>query len=105
MGLWFWLFVAYKFISCTSPFTSPIGSAFGFLSLIASFVFVILTFFFAPHWWYGLYTIGAMMLVLLVTPRIDPSECTPGQRIYSMVASHFLPVLIVLAYLSLFGVI
>lgn len=105
MGLWLWLFIAYKFIAGTCPLTSPVGTILNFITMVAGYVFVILTFFFAPHWWHGFFAIGAILLVPLVTPKINPANCSPGLRAYSMVFSHLCPVLIVLAYLSLFGVI
>ena len=101
MGLWFWLFVAYKFISGTCPVTSPVGTILNFVSMIAGYVFVILTFFFAPHWWYGL----ILLAVSFFRPMANPADCSPGLRTYSMIFSHLCPVLMVLAYLSLFGVI
>lgn len=105
MTLWIWLFIAYKIIGSTCPFTSKIGSVLNFLSMIASYIFMILVFFFAPHWWYGLILIGISLIILFIIPRIDPNECGSKMRIYSGIFSHLSPVLVILMYLSLFGIL
>lgn len=105
MKLWILLFIVYKIIGATCPFTSKIGSLLNFLAMIAAYVFMILVFFFAPFWWYGLILIGISLILLFVIPRIDPSECGALMHLYSGLFSHLSPILVILMYLSLFGII
>lgn len=105
MELWIWLFIAYKIIGATCPFTSKIGSVLIFLSMIASYIFMILVFFFAPHWWYGLVLIAITLITLFAIPKINPSNCGSLMYFYSGIFSHLSPILVILMYLSLFGII
>ena len=105
MELWFWLFITYKIIAGTCPFTSKIGSALNFLAMIASYIFVILVFFFAPYWWYGLILIAISLVILFGTPRINTENCNPAMYLYSGLFSHLSPILVILMYLSLFGIL
>ena len=105
METWIWLLIAYSIIVSTTPYTSKIGSFLGVVCAIAVPIFCFLCFFFAPKWWYGLVTLGIFFGVPLLTPRIDPNTMGNLSRIYSGIFSHILPVLVVLMYLSLFGII
>ena len=39
-------------INSLCPFTSKLGSVLGILDIVAFYVFVIIAFFVAPHWWH-----------------------------------------------------
>ncbi len=105
MYLWIWLYLANKLIGATCPFTSKLGGILNMLSMIAKFVFIILAFIFAPHWWYGLILLGISAFVPLLVPKINPESCGHAMHIYSGIFSHISPILVVLMYLSFFGVI
>lgn len=105
MKLWIILYVVSRILGLTCPFTSPIGTVLGTLDLIARYVFIVLCFFFAPHWWYGILVIALGILTLIFTPKIDVNNCGKGMWVYSMIGSHISPIVTILMYLSLFGVI
>lgn len=85
--LWFWLYVFNRVIGATCPYTSKVGSLLGWLSLIAEWVFIILTFFFAPYWWWGLILIGVKYLIIMLTPKVDPDGFSDKQRVWSGILS------------------
>lgn len=105
METWIWLLIAYCIIASTTPFTSKFGSLLGMANIVAVPVFCLLSFFFAPEWWYGLIAFGIFLFGPLLIPRIDPDETGSAFRIYSGIFSHISPVLVVLMYLSLFNII
>ena len=105
METWFWLFVAYKFIGATCPFTSKVGGLLSLVAMIASYIFIVLAFFFAPHWWHGLLLVAVMFFIPLLTPRINPDDCGVTFRVVSGIISHLAPILVLLMYLSLFGIL
>lgn len=103
METWFWLFVAYEFIGATCPFTSKVGGFLSWIAMIASYIFIVLAFFYAPHWWHGLLLVAVMFFVPLLTPRINPNNCGDTFKVVSGVLTHLSPILVLLMYLSLFG--
>lgn len=105
METWFWLFVAYKFIGATCPFTSKVGGLLSLVAMIASYIFIVLAFFFAPHWWHGLLLVAVMFFIPLLTPRINPDCCGDTFRGVSVMMSYLAPILVLLMYLSLFGIL
>ncbi len=105
MYLWLWLYIANKLIGATCPFTYKFGALLNILSMVASYVFIILAFIFAPHWWYGLILIGVTIAIPLFMPKINPDDCGTVMLIYSGIFSHLSPILVILMYLSFFGVI
>lgn len=105
MEAYLWLFVAYKIIGATCPFTSKAGSILSLAAMIASFIFIVLSFFFASHWWHGLLLIAILLIVPLLTPKINPNDCGHTYKVVSGVMSHLSPVLVLLMYLSLFGIL
>ena len=103
---WMWLLAIKQFLSLTCPYTSNIGNVLNLLSLVGSVVFFVLVPFFAPHWWYLLIAIGIYLVAMLISPRIDPNAPhNDAFRAYSITGSFVEPVIVVLMYLSLFGVI
>lgn len=105
METWFWLFVAYKFIGATCPFTSKVGGLLSLVAMIVSYIFIVLAFFFAPHWWHGLLLVAVEFFIPLLTPRINPDCCGDTFRGVSVIISHLAPILVLLMYLSLFGIL
>lgn len=100
MKTWLILFIVCEFISATAPITSKVvGQALGLVSVIAKFVFMALVFFFAPHWWYGLITLGIFFLLPMFV-QVNPNavQRNPIASIYSIIASHLQPIVIVLMY-------
>lgn len=87
METWFWLFVAYKFIGATCPFTSKVGGLLSLVAMIASYIFIVLAFFFAPHWWHGLLLVAVMFFIPLLTPRINPDCC--GDTFRGCICDYF----------------
>lgn len=105
MGLWFWLYVVYKFIGATCPFTSKLGALLSMVAMIASYVFIVLVFFMGAHWWYGLLLLAVTFVVPLLVPKVNPYEFPNSARVVSGLLSHLSPILVVLMYLSFFGAI
>lgn len=106
MELYIWLYIVDKIIGTTCPFTSKFpGVPLTWLSMIASWVFIALTFFFANHWYHGIILLLIEWLLPLLIPKTDPNSGGIGLWIYSMIFSHLSPVLVILMYLSLFNVI
>lgn len=105
METWIWLLILYRIIASTTPYTSKVGSFLGVVSLIGGLVFCVLCFFFAPEWWYGLVAFGIYFAVALFIPKIDPYRMSSIALIYSAIFSHTTLIIVLLMYLSLFGVI
>lgn len=105
METWIWMLIAYRIIALTTPFTSKIGALLGMVTTIAVPIFCVLCFFFATKWWYGLVALGIYLFGTLFTPRINPDDMGKAARIYSGIFSHVTPIIVILMYLSLFGVI
>lgn len=105
MENWIWLLIIQTIIRSTCPFTSKVGAIFSVITLIAIPVFCILCFFYAPEWWYGLVSIGILLFGTLLIPRINPDDTGTVFRIYSGIASHLSPIIVLLMYLDLFEVI
>lgn len=104
MEPWLILFIVEKILASTCPFTSKVGTAIGFVNLLARYAFIVLVFFFAPEWWYGLVAIAIDWLIPVVTPKPDLTGKSLGLWVYSMIGSHVAPILTVFMYLSLFGI-
>lgn len=104
---WFWLFLAVKVLGATCPFTSPIGSILGLISMIARYVFIGMLFFLAPEWWYGLVMLAVEWFAPVVIPRINPEEMRRNGigMLYSSIGSHIAPLIVILVYLFFFKVI
>ena len=105
MESWIIYFIIRSVLSSVCPYTSKIGGVISIPCLVATFVFIVLTFFFAPAWWYGLIAVGIFVLTPLFTPRIDPNSMKPISRLFSTIGSMIADILVVLMYLSLFKVI
>lgn len=103
---WFWLYVATKVLGSTCPFTSPLGSIFALVGMLARYVFIGILFFFAPHWWYGLVMLLVDWFIPMILPRINPEDMRNNIGfIYSQIGSHVAPLLVVLVYLYFFNVL
>lgn len=105
MEIWIILFAVRVILSSLCPFTSKIGSIFSMVTMIATLIFIPLTFFFAPHWWYGLITLGLYFLLPLLLPRVNPDTMSDNGRILSGIGSIISDVVVVLMYLYLFKVL
>lgn len=105
MEIWIILFAVKVILSSLCPFTSKIGSIIGMVAMIATLVFIPLTFFFAPHWWYGLITLGLYFLLPLLLPRVNPMAMGTTARSLSGIGSIVSDVVVVLMYLYLFKVL
>lgn len=105
METWIWLFVVERVIASLCPYTSKLGGILGWIVVVAEIVFIGLTFFIAPKWWYGLIALTIYFVVPVLMPRIDPNSMSAGQRTLSGIGSTFNYVIVVLMYLSLFHVI
>lgn len=105
MILYFSLFIINRVLAGLCPFTSKIGGILSWLSIIAEWVLMALTFFFAPHWWYGLIMVGLYFIIHLLLPRINPNTMSDKARIASGVGSTINIIIVVVLYLLLFDVI
>lgn len=100
--LWFWLFIVSIALGATIPKTNKFGSILSALTLVARFVFVVLMFFNAPHWWWGLVLIAEYMLVIAIVPRVNPDNQSLPFVLYSVVGSYINPIIVLFMYLSFF---
>ena len=105
METWLVLFVINRVLASLCPFTTKIGSVISSLAFVATLAFIVLTFFFAPHWWYGLIVLAVFLIVPLLLPRIDPEGMSENARIMSGIGSTVNNIIVVLMYLALFHVI
>jgi hypothetical protein len=105
MESWIAYFVINRVLTCLCPYTSKIGGVISIPCLVATFVFIVLTFFFAPLWWYGIIAIAIYLFIPVLIPKIDPNAMGPTSRMLSGVGSIIAEALVVLMYLSLFKVI
>lgn len=105
METWLVLFVINRVLASLCPFTTKIGTVVSSLTFVATLVFIVLTFFFAPHWWYGLIVLAVFLVVPLLLPRIDPEGMSENARIMSGIGSTVNNIIVVLMYLALFYVI
>ena len=104
METWIYYLIVYKVLGSTCPFTiRGIGSILGIVSMVASIVFVGLTFFFAPQWWYGLVAGAIYLGVPLLTPRVYADDTNIFFWGYSILGSLTMPILLVLMYIDLFS--
>lgn len=102
METWLVLFVINRVLASLCPFTTKIGAVVSSLTFVATLVFIVLTFFFAPHWWYGLIVLAVLLVVPLLLPRIDPEGISENARIISGIGSTVNNIIVVLMYLALF---
>lgn len=102
METWLVLFVINRVLASLCPFTTKIGSVISSLAFVATLVFMVLVFFFAPHWWYGLIVVGLFLLVPHLMPRINPEALSENARIISGIGSTVNNIIVVLMYLALF---
>lgn len=100
--VWFWLFVAERFIASTCPRTSKLGSILNMLSMAAILVFIVLSFFFAEQWYYGLILGAIYLLVPFFTPRVDANNMSGGGIVWSMIGSHLVPFITIAIYICFF---
>lgn len=103
--LWLWLLIGDRILAALTPFTSKIGALLNTLAVISEFVFMVLVFFFAPEWWYGLIGVGVFVLTPVIMPKINPDELSDGYVAVTGLLSFLHPVLVTLMYLSLFNVL
>ena len=99
--LWFWLFVAYRIIASTCPFTSVLGQLLGLVAMAGRFVFILIVLFCSEHWWWAL--LLALIDVLLIFIIPPPREITLGVKAYSGIFSHFQLPIIVAMYICFFS--
>lgn len=105
MESWIIFFVINRVLACLCPYTSKIGSVISMFCMVATLVFIVLTFFFASQWWYGIIVIAIYMLIPVLIPKIDPNAMGTTARMLSGIGSIIADALVVLMYLSLFNVI
>ena len=105
MELWIVLFVIKQVLAATCPGTFKIiGKAIGLIEIIATILFIILVFVHA-NWKLGLVAVGILFIVPVIMPRINTDNISDAFKLYSLVGSAISPILLVLMYLDLFGVI
>lgn len=100
--LWYWMFVASSIFGMTCPKTSAIGGVLNLIGMIAKYAFIVLAFFCGAHWWYGLVLLATRLLLMVIVPRIDANNLTPGETLYSIIFSHIEPIVVLIMYISFF---
>lgn len=76
-------------IASMCPFTSKLGSVLSIFNIVAFYVFIIMVFFVAPHWWHGLIALAINFIIPLFTPRVDPNSFSNTARFVSLVLSSY----------------
>ena len=105
MRLWAILFIIKMILNATCPVTfRKIGQIIELIELVATVVFVILVFF-LTNYKVGLGAIAAFVLVAFFVPTLKTDSISDGYRLYSLIGSIISPILLILMYLDLFGVI
>ena len=99
------LFAANRVLVGLCPFTSKLGGVLSWIAILAELVLIVLAFFFALHWWYGLIMAGLYLVIPLLLPRINPESLSDKAKLWSGIVSHVSIVIVVLMYLVLFGVL
>ena len=102
METWLVLFIINRVLASLCPFTTKLGNVISTITFVATLVFMVLVFFFAPHWWYGLIVVGLFLLVPHLMPRINPETLNENARIISGIGSTVNNIVVVLMYLALF---
>lgn len=97
-----YLFILNRFIVYLCPAVFNYMVIVGFINMIATLLFIILSFVYSPVWWYS---IAIYFGVLFVTPKINPDELSDKYRIVSSFVNLLQPIIILIMYLSLFDVI
>lgn len=106
METWIYLFIANRILAATCPYTiKGIGQILGLVSIIACIVFIVLTFFFSKAWWYGFVACAIYFVTPMLAPKVNPYSTSTALIAYSNIGSIIAPILIVLMYLNLFGVL
>ena len=106
METWIYLFIVKQILAATCPYTiKGIGQFLGLVSMVATIVFVVLTFFFAKEWWYGLIACAIYFLIPMFLPKVNPYSTNKAFILYSNIGSLAGIIIIVLMYLSLFSII
>ena len=76
---WLWMYILSKAIGGLCPFTfGGLGSILIMLTMLSRYIFIVLSFIFAPAWWYGLILIGVELVMPLLLPKINPAEMGDG---------------------------
>ncbi len=99
------LFAANRVLVGLCPFTSKLGGVLSWIAILAEWVLIVLAFFFALHWWYGLIMAGLYLVIPMLLPRINPESLSDKAKLWSGIVSHASIVIVVLMYLVLFGVL
>lgn len=105
MVLWLMLFIVNRVLAGLCPYTTKLGSVVSTIMFVATLVFIVLVFFFAHQWWYGLIAIAIFFIVPSLMPRINPHAMGDNARILSGIGSTMNNIIVVLMYLALFHVI
>jgi len=105
METWIYLLIVKQLLTSTCPYTIiGIGQLLDIASMFATIVFIVLTFFVAPHWWYGLIACAIYLVVTMAAPRVNQYSTNVAFIIYSNIGSIVAPILLMLMYLNLFGI-
>lgn len=99
------LFVVNRVLVGLCPFTSKFGVVLSWITILAEWVLIVLAFFFAPHWWYGLIMAGLYLVIPMLLPRINPETMSDKAKLWSGIGSHVSIAVVVLMYLMLFSVL
>lgn len=102
METWMILLLISSILGSICPFTSVTGSILSWISMVAKYIFIVLTFFFCPAWWYGLIAIALSLGVTLLIPKVNPAAYGDGARVLSGIGSYLQPVLVLGMYIDLF---
>lgn len=101
---WLLFLIAGKVLSSLCPYTiEDIGPIISILNMLARIVFLILVFFFAKEWWYGLVAILLNFIVPFFLPRVDPKNLSEIGQAFSVGGSALSVVMTIMSYVMLFG--
>lgn len=104
MQTWIYYMIARRILVSLCPF-SPKGLTFiNWLFFLAEFLFIALTFFLSPHWWYGLIAIAIYIFTPLVVPKINIYELqsfSERKMIFSFIGNIVAYILLILMFISI----
>ena len=85
--MWYVLFIFNRFLTMLCPFSDSRLAILNIIHLVANWIFIVLTFFLLPHWYYGLGVVATNFLIIFFSPRIDPYSFTPNMVVWSKIGS------------------
>ena len=104
MQTWIYYMIARKVLVSACPFTPKCMTFINWLFFFAEFLFIVLTFFLSPHWWYGVIAIAIYIFTPLIVPKINIYELQSSSKIkiiFSFIGNLIAHILLILMFISI----